>query len=84
MTAQRLLLKTFLILMMILPMTAFAFVGDLGWGGGIIGLIILILDIIAIIGIIQSGRSTEKKLLWILIILLLPLIGLILFYVLEK
>lgn len=55
-----------------------------GWGGGIIGLIILILDIIAIIEIIGSGKSTGEKVLWIVVILLLPLIGLILYYLLGR
>nr|WP_099018754.1 PLDc N-terminal domain-containing protein [Marinicella litoralis] len=55
-----------------------------GWGGGIIGLIILILDIIAIIEVVNSSRPVEQKLLWVLIILLLPLLGLILYYVIGK
>lgn len=55
-----------------------------GWGGGIIGLIILILDIIAIVEIVGSGKSTGEKVLWIVIILLLPLIGLILYYLLGR
>lgn len=48
--------------------------------GGILGLIILILDIWAIINVIGSGTSTGGKVLWIVIILLLPLIGLILWF----
>lgn len=55
-----------------------------GVGGGLIGLIIFILDIIAIIEVVQSGRPAEEKILWVLIILLLPLIGLILYYVIGK
>lgn len=49
-------------------------------GYGILGLIILILDIIAIINIIQSGLTPIMKLVWVLVILALPLIGLILWY----
>lgn len=49
---------------------------------GIFGLIILILDIWAIIKIVQSGSSTLSKALWIVIILALPLVGLILWYLL--
>lgn len=48
--------------------------------GGIIGLIILALDIWAIINVIQSGTSTGGKVLWVLLILLLPLLGLIIWY----
>lgn len=45
--------------------------------GGILGLIVLIADIWAIIKIVQGGGSTGSKLLWILIILILPVIGLL-------
>ena len=47
---------------------------------GILGLLILIGDIWAIINIFQSPASNEKKLLWILVVVLLPLLGLILWY----
>jgi len=47
---------------------------------GIIGILILIADIYAIVKIAQSGASTGAKVLWILIILLLPLIGLIIWF----
>lgn len=47
---------------------------------GIGGLIILALDIWAIINIFGSGASTGKKVLWTLIVLVLPLIGLILWF----
>jgi hypothetical protein len=46
----------------------------------IIGLLVLVLDIIAIIHILQSGLDTVKKLIWILVVLLLPLIGMILWF----
>jgi hypothetical protein len=44
---------------------------------GIFGLIILALDIWAIIKVLGSSASGGKKLLWILLIVLLPVIGLI-------
>lgn len=44
---------------------------------GIIGLVILILDIWAIVTIINTGRDFGTKVLWILLILILPVIGLI-------
>jgi len=52
--------------------------------GGIIGLIILILDIIAIVSVLMGGGSVLRKLLWILIILLLPLIGMILYFLIGR
>lgn len=48
--------------------------------GGILGLLILAGDIWAIINIFQSAASNEKKLLWILVVALLPLLGLILWF----
>lgn len=48
--------------------------------GGIIGLIILALDIWAVINVIQSDASTGGKILWVLLILLLPLVGLIIWF----
>lgn len=46
--------------------------------GGLLGLVILAFNIFAIVKTIQSGASTGAKVLWILIILVLPVIGLIL------
>ncbi len=51
---------------------------------GIIGLIILALDIWAIVQIVQGRGPTDKKILWVLIILLLPVIGLILWLVIAR
>jgi len=53
---------------------------DFGYGGGLFGLLVLAGDIWAIINVFQSSASSEKKLLWILVILLLPLLGLILWF----
>lgn len=47
---------------------------------GIIGAIILALNILAIYSIVTSGASTGAKLLWIILILVLPLLGLILWF----
>ncbi len=47
---------------------------------GIFGLILLVLDIYAIVKTIQSGASTGAKVLWVLAILLLPLLGLIIWF----
>ena len=50
--------------------------------GGILGLIIVILDVWAIVKIIGSGAGTGSKVLWVVIILLLPVLGLILWFLL--
>ncbi|MGR3758395.1 MAG: PLDc N-terminal domain-containing protein [Tranquillimonas sp.] len=44
---------------------------------GIIGLIILIADIYALYQIITSSASTGAKIVWSLVILILPVLGLI-------
>ncbi len=44
---------------------------------GILGLILLLADIFAIIKIAQSSASTGLKIVWIAIVLILPLVGLI-------
>ncbi|KGM87643.1 Phospholipase D-nuclease [Roseovarius mucosus DSM 17069] len=45
---------------------------------GIGGIILLILDIWAIISVVGSGATTGKKVLWVVLVLLLPLLGFIL------
>jgi Phospholipase_D-nuclease N-terminal len=45
--------------------------------GGLLGLIILALDIWAIVTILKGGGPAGNKVLWILLILILPVIGLI-------
>ena len=47
---------------------------------GIFGLIILFLDIYAILKIVQSSAGTGAKAVWILVVLVLPVLGLILWY----
>jgi hypothetical protein len=48
----------------------------------LIGLLILIADIWAIVSIVQSSVSTGKKVLWIVLVLLLPVVGLIIWFLL--
>jgi succinate dehydrogenase/fumarate reductase cytochrome b subunit len=48
--------------------------------GGVVGVLILIGDIWAIINILQSSVSNEKKLIWTIAVVLLPLLGLILWF----
>ena len=45
--------------------------------GGLLGLVILVLDVFAIYNVYQSGASNGTKLLWTLIIHVLPVLGLI-------
>ena len=52
---------------------------NLGYNG-LLGLLILAGDVWAIINIFQSSASNEKKLIWIVAVVLLPLLGLSLWY----
>ena len=47
---------------------------------GLIGVLVLIGDIWAILNIFQSSVSNEKKLIWILAVLFLPVLGLLLWF----
>jgi hypothetical protein len=47
---------------------------------GIGALLILIADVYAIVMILQSSAKDIEKLLWVLAVLILPLIGLIVWY----
>jgi hypothetical protein len=51
-----------------------------GPGGGLLGLLVLIADVWALINIFQSSADTGKKVLWVVIILVLPVLGFILWY----
>ncbi len=52
--------------------------------GGLIGLVVLVLDIIAIINIVQSTMTTGNKVLWALLVVLLPVIGMVLYFVIGQ
>jgi hypothetical protein len=46
----------------------------------LIGLVILVLDIIALVSLLKSGADTGTKILWALLIILLPVLGMILYF----
>ena len=48
--------------------------------GGLLGLIILILDVWAIVKTIGSSASTGGKIFWIVLILILPVLGFIIWF----
>lgn len=47
---------------------------------GLLGLLILILDVYAIVKTVQSNASTGAKVAWVVVILLLPVLGLLLWF----
>ena len=50
----------------------------------LVGILILVLDIVVIMQIVNGSGDTGKKLLWIIIVLILPLLGPILWYALGR
>jgi len=51
---------------------------DMGYS--VFGILVLIGDIWALINILQSSAANDKKILWVIVVVLLPLIGLILWF----
>jgi succinate dehydrogenase/fumarate reductase cytochrome b subunit len=49
--------------------------------GGLGGLIVLIADVWAIVNIFQSRADTGRKVLWTVIVILLPVLGFILWFI---
>jgi hypothetical protein len=47
---------------------------------GLGGLIVLIADVWAIVNIFQSGADTGRKVLWTVLVIVLPVLGFILWY----
>ena len=49
--------------------------------GGLFGLLHLALTVYAMVRIVQSTAGTGSKVIWILLVLLLPVLGLILWFI---
>ncbi len=52
--------------------------------GGLLGIVVLILDIIAIVDAVKSAMPGAKKALWIILILVIPVLGMILYFLVGK
>ena len=48
--------------------------------GGLLGIVVAVLDIWAIIRVLGSGATTAAKIGWSLLIILLPFVGLVIWY----
>ena len=44
-------------------------------------LVVTILDVIAIVSVLKSGADSGTKLLWIILVILLPVLGMILYFI---
>jgi len=47
---------------------------------GLWGLIVLVADVWAIVNIVQSGATTGRKVLWTVLVILLPVLGFIIWF----
>ena len=47
---------------------------------GLWGILVLIADVWAIVNIVQSGADTGKKVLWTVLVIILPVVGFVLWY----
>ena len=52
--------------------------------GGFLGLAVLVLDIIAMVDAVKSPMGFTRKALWIALIAVLPIIGIVLYFLIEK
>jgi hypothetical protein len=46
----------------------------------LLGLLVLVLDVIALVNIIASSMSVGGKLLWAVVVIILPVLGMLLYF----
>jgi hypothetical protein len=47
-------------------------------------LLVLVLDVIVVMDILRSNKDSEKKILWVIAVIFLPVLGPILYYIIGK
>lgn len=52
--------------------------------GALIGLVVFVLDVVAIVDAVKSSMDTGKKVLWIILVLVLPVLGMVLYFLVGK
>lgn len=50
----------------------------------IVGTVIFVLDVIAVVSVLLGRGSIGHKLLWLVLVLLLPVLGMILYYLVGR
>lgn len=53
-------------------------------GSTLFAVLVIILDIVAIVSVVNGHSSNERKVLWTVVILLLPLIGMVLYFIFGR
>ena len=46
----------------------------------LLGILVFVLDIIAIVSILKSSADSGTKLLWVVLVILLPVLGMVLYF----
>ncbi len=54
------------------------------FGFGICGLLIIVLDVLALVEVWKSSRTDSDKILWTAVIIILPFVGLIAYYLFGR
>lgn len=52
--------------------------------GRIWGILVIVIDVLAVLDVLKSDRELEKKILWIAVIVLVPLFGALIWYVVSR
>ncbi len=50
----------------------------------LLSIIVLLVAVIVILDILRSKRDLEKKVLWIIVVIFLPLLGSLLYYIIAR
>jgi hypothetical protein len=50
----------------------------------LIGLLIVVADVLVVVDIINSNKDTEKKILWVIAVVFLPVLGPVLYLVMGR
>lgn len=50
----------------------------------LLGIIILIIDIVVILDILKSNKATDKKVIWVIAVIFLPVLGPILYWFMGR
>lgn len=53
-------------------------------GTPLFAVLVIILDIVAIVSVVNGHSSNERKVLWTVVILLLPVIGMVLYFLFGR
>ncbi len=50
----------------------------------LVGLVVLVLDIIALVDIFKSSMSTLMKVVWAVVVIVFPVVGMIIYFIIGR